>query len=195
MSQEAVNFKFEAPKYILSNTFSLWLRRLKLKCLCYCSSNMPPVFFQRLISKSINSKLEFISLCKQCQSFSQATTFNTYLSVRTLKNYVTRINSSGVAKLRARTPYILTFSRSCLGIPATSMSPLDRCIGISLQYSPKAVVSASYKCSWMSCMSKLHEWAGLSKWKWWSCILRWGGQLGIRIQLCGMKKAWYLLIG
>lgn len=83
----------------------------------------------------------------------------------------------------------------CLGIPATSMSSLDRCIGISLQYSPKAVVSASYKCSWMSCMSKLREWAGLSKWKWWSCILRWGGQLGIRIQLCGMKKAWYLLIG
>lgn len=103
----------------------------------YCSSNTLPVFFQRLISESINIKLVFSSLCKQCQSFSQASTFNTHSSTGALKNNITMINSLGIAKQEAMNTISSHLLKICLGIPAPSMSTYTGALRFSFNTAPK----------------------------------------------------------
>lgn len=83
--------------------------------------------------------LEFISFCKQCQSFSQATAFKIYLSVRTLKNYMIIWS----CKTKSQEHHILPPSQDLFRNSSIPNVPFDRYIGIFLQCSPKAVVSAS----------------------------------------------------
>ena len=50
---------------------------------------------------------------------------------------MTRMNSFGVAKLGAKNTKYSQLLKVCLGIPTSSISPLDGCTGILLQCSPK----------------------------------------------------------
>lgn len=172
LPQNAVNSIFEAY------TFYPALKQLLIEkteaqiSVSYCSSNMLPLFSKDWFSKSINSKLEFISLCKQCQPFSQATTFNKYLSVSALKYHIIKINLFGVVKLAARNIIYSHLFKISLDIPAPSICPTDRCSGVFLQNTPKAVDFVSWE----------YRWTGLSKW------MRWSWGWGTR------QKGWYLLI-